>query len=98
MEAAPPSANQEGDEGAAVDHALNQTPNNTTPRVSRITLAWMTPPVRSYDPRPGLIWVIELANVYLPPMGVTDTAGKHAGVEIVLVDTNTLRPRYAINA
>ena len=58
--------------------------------------AQVTPPDTADNPTPERMWVLEFANVSMPPMGGADNPGKHSGVGIFLVDAQTNEIRYSI--
>jgi len=89
-----PISDAPGAEGAAVDHA--NADDRIGGRLIRVTLVQAVPPDTSDNPTPGLVWVIEYGGVHVPPLGGTDTPGEHSGTEVVLVDADTGKTRFAI--
>jgi hypothetical protein len=81
-------------EGAAVDHANAQ--DRIGGQLIRVTFARVVPPDTSEDPAPGQVWVIEYGGVRVPPLGGADSPGEHSGTEVVLIDADTGRTRFAI--
>lgn len=42
------------------------------------------------------MWVLEFADVSIPPLGGADTPGNHRGVGLFLVDAQTDEARYSV--
>lgn len=91
----PLSDAQAGQEGAVVDSVVHQI-GMLAGHNLRVSLVQVTPPDTDYNPTPGRMWVLEFADVSIPPMGGADTPGKHSGVGIFLVDAQTNGIRYSI--
>lgn len=91
----PPSSRADpGDEAAAVKSAVAQMGWLDVSKAKTVTLMDVRQ-TGSSQPGPITVWVIEFGGVSVPPMGGTDTPGKHAGGMVVLVNADTLEPGLA---